>query len=234
MPAIISMFDTSLEWCWPYIEAGYEVYPFDIKNGFDITEFSVGYFVENWNISDVRGVLSAPPCTDFTCSGNQHWNYKDIIGQTYDSVELVMQVLRVVDYFDPDWWVIENPKGRLRKEVRRHSGFDIGDPWYFHPHQFAGRADLDWNRKRLKEEPLKTFAKRFNRKQRQAFIEERYTKHTGLWGEFNKPELDGKTPVRFCKQGSWLQMLGGKSETTKELRSVTPTGFSRAFFEANP
>jgi hypothetical protein len=34
---------------------------------------------------------------------------------------------------------------------------------------------------------------------------------------------------------SWLAAkLGGKSERTKELRSKTPVGFSRAFAKANP
>jgi hypothetical protein len=28
--------------------------------------------------------------------------------------------------------------------------------------------------------------------------------------------------------------LGGNSEKTKELRSLTPAGFAQAFFEANP
>jgi len=64
---------------------------------------------------------------------------------------------------------------------------------------------------------------------------ERYTKRTGLWGRFN-PDLPRKPlpPIRSCKQGSWIQRLGGASERTKELRSITPTGFARAFFHANP
>lgn len=32
---------------------------------------------------------------------------------------------------------------------------------------------------------------------------------------------------------SWIMKLGGKSERTKELRSMTPPGFAKAFFEAN-
>lgn len=62
-----------------------------------------------------------------------------------------------------------------------------------------------------------------------------YTKRTHLWGEFN-PFLV-KTPVepvRACAQGSWLQKLGGKSAKTKRLRSMTPPGFAKAFFNANP
>ena len=63
-----------------------------------------------------------------------------------------------------------------------------------------------------------------------------YTKKTGLWGKFNNPKVDFSKycePVRESSQGSWIQKLGGKSERTKELRSVTPMGFAYAFFDAN-
>ena len=61
-----------------------------------------------------------------------------------------------------------------------------------------------------------------------------YTKKTLLWGEFNTDlELNRVEPIRYNKQGSWLQSLGGKSDRTKELRSVTPPGFAQAFFKAN-
>ncbi len=66
-----------------------------------------------------------------------------------------------------------------------------------------------------------------------------YTKLTCLWGSFTPPLplFATQTPVepaRVCAQGSWIQSLGGKSERTKELRSATPPGFARAFFQANP
>lgn len=62
-----------------------------------------------------------------------------------------------------------------------------------------------------------------------------YTKKTGLWGDFNRdlPRNDVE-PIRSCSQGSWVQRYGGNSERTKEARSMTPPGFARAFFEANP
>lgn len=60
-----------------------------------------------------------------------------------------------------------------------------------------------------------------------------YTKKTCMWGQFNFPKKNPVEPIRASSQGSWLQKLGGKSEKTKELRSVTPAGFARAFFEAN-
>jgi hypothetical protein len=57
-----------------------------------------------------------------------------------------------------------------------------------------------------------------------------YTKKTCLWGEFNTPV---KTPVEPT-EGSKIHLnYGGRSERTKTLRSITPPGFARAFFEAN-
>ena len=60
-----------------------------------------------------------------------------------------------------------------------------------------------------------------------------YTKRTCLWGHFNPPIKSPVEPIKSCKQGSWLMRLGGKSEKTKRLRSVTPPGFAKAFYEAN-
>lgn len=58
-----------------------------------------------------------------------------------------------------------------------------------------------------------------------------WTKKTGLWGTFNK-ELP-RNNVEPDPQ-SWIMKLGGKSERTKELRSMTPLGFAKAFYLANP
>lgn len=61
-----------------------------------------------------------------------------------------------------------------------------------------------------------------------------YTKKTCLWGDFIIPPKKRVEPIKVCQQGSWVQKLGGKSDRTKELRSATPLGFAKAFFEANP
>jgi len=61
-----------------------------------------------------------------------------------------------------------------------------------------------------------------------------WTKKTALWGNFNIPKQNPVKPIRYCSQGSWIQKMGGKSERTKILRSITPPGFAQAFFEANP
>jgi len=60
--------------------------------------------------------------------------------------------------------------------------------------------------------------------------EEAYTKRTLLWGHFTTPIKKPVPPVLGSKMH---RRYGGKSERTKELRSITPRGFARAFFEAN-
>jgi|SRR3972149_1615994 len=58
-----------------------------------------------------------------------------------------------------------------------------------------------------------------------------YRKETFLWGNFNEPR---KNPIE-PKKGEWdiHAKTGGKSAKTKELRSITPQGFAKAFFKAN-
>jgi len=65
-----------------------------------------------------------------------------------------------------------------------------------------------------------------------------YTKKTGLWGTFNRNLPTNYVEPEFYerggKRGSWMwATLGGKSERTKEMRSITPAGFAQAFYKAN-
>ena len=150
----------------------------------------------------VYGILAAPPCTDFASSGAQYWNAKDIDGRTEHSMNMVSKVLELVEYFKPTFWCIENPVGRLSKLFP-----ELGNPWYFNPYEFAGWCE--------------------NTEQQE---KERYTKKTGLWGVFNKPE---KKDLGNNPNNNWIMKLGGKSERTKELRSMTPLGFAKAFYESN-
>lgn len=59
-----------------------------------------------------------------------------------------------------------------------------------------------------------------------------YTKRTCLYGKFNpKLPVNKVEPVEGSKM--WAK-YGGKSERTKEARSMTPKGFAKAFYLANP
>jgi hypothetical protein len=56
-----------------------------------------------------------------------------------------------------------------------------------------------------------------------------YTKKTCLWGDFTEP---AKAPVEPT-EGSKMHLLPPSPERWR-LRSQTPAGFARAFFESNP
>ena len=56
-----------------------------------------------------------------------------------------------------------------------------------------------------------------------------YTKRTQLWGRFNTPAASPVQPVEGSKM--WRYPPGPERAA---LRSITPPGFARAFFEANP
>ena len=57
-----------------------------------------------------------------------------------------------------------------------------------------------------------------------------YTKRTLLWGHFTPPPMLNRV---FASEGSKMHLMA-PSPDRAEKRSVTPKGFARAFFEANP
>jgi hypothetical protein len=83
---------------------------------------------------------------------------------------------------------------------------ELGKPVLkFHPYEYAGYDPIPDNSK--------------------------YKKRTWLWGKFRTPNKKCLSPLLDYNPG-WKK-YGGKSERTKELRSITPLGFAYAFFESN-
>lgn len=195
---VLSLFDTSGEWSRPWEEAGYQVYRFDIQDNpdlGDVNNFNVEFFAEwfgDFYGQEVFAILAACPCTDFARSGCRHFGSKDLDGRTVASVELVHQTLRVIEYFKPALWAVENPVGR----IERLGGLPA------------------W---RLSFDPC--------------HVGDPYTKKTLIWGRFN---ADLPVAPVMPVEGSKMHLkYGGRSLATKNARSVTPEGFSYAFFMAN-
>jgi len=259
-PTILSLFDHSGRWSQPYVEAGYNVARLDIKKGGDVR------MIRADDHDNVVGILAAPPCTAFSVSGAQYWGAKDDDGTTADALSLVDAIYRLVAVFRPEFWVMENPVGRLKHY--------IGSPrMWFNPCDYGGH---------LSEDEVDAHAAELVRVYdlapdvAESVAANTYTKKTGLWGEFC-PELrpapvdkvfvlksaaasagvrsDALNDVVAIASGDWELRegatvrvqnsvsnsqyslvhfaTGGKSDRTKELRSITPMGFARAFFEAN-
>lgn len=239
---ILSLCDFSGEWSRPYVALGYKVIRVDPKHdpswkqergittakrnrSFELLPMGDGGFAIACTVkelrlllaqhpdflgSPVRGMLIAPPCTDFSVSGARWWSMKDADGRTAASISLVKDCLAIKDILQPSWWVLENPAGRIRKLVPAVGRLVMS----FQPSDYAKWADDQKS--------------------------EAYSKRTCLYGVFNSSLEKRSLPPKMYtsasgKRGSifWYG-LGGSSEKTKELRSKTPQGFSRAFAKANP
>jgi len=231
MKRLVSLFDSTGEWSRPFLEAGWDVIQLDLDHGHDIMRFFEEE-VEHYGVLDngpVDAVMSATPCTDFTTSGAQYWSEKDATGQTDKALELHRMSYEIIEFLKPDWWVLENPIGRLPQ-----LGFGpyrtIWEPW-----QFAGWTEpTSWEIAKLAELRARQDFENFTEEEIDLTrTTNAYTKATCLWGDFKMPTPKPIEPVRVCSQGSWLMLLGGKGSRTKHLRSATPAGFARAFYEAN-
>lgn len=201
---ILSLFDLTGNWCKPYRDNGFEVIQVDLQKGIDILTWDYKAVPKE----QVYGILAAVPCTDFAVSGARWFAEKDKDGRTEQSIRLVDKTKEIIDYFDPVFWVIENPVGRIQKL----------NPWIgnkkeiFHPWEFAGYG-FDEDRYTKKtclwgkfnppvKKPLPPY-------------------HTGDYGKIHYPkDENGKA-------------YGWNTIECKNARSATPMGFATAFYEAN-
>ena len=146
---ILSIFDYTGQWCEPYRQAGYEVIQLDIQHGQCIFDNIVPGAIDlHHQGCKIHGLLAAVPCTEFANSGARWWASKVGMPAHYpgtnvafeDRLEeatfMVLATLFIVELLQPEWWVIENPRGRVRKLVP-----EIGSPglvfqpwWYGDPY----------------------------------------------------------------------------------------------------
>lgn len=188
-------------------ENGYQVVSIDKRLGSDIL---------NWDFraySNVKIIISHPPCTHFSRSGARHWKEKDEKQPELleYSIKLVKKVLEIVNFHSPNCWFVENPIGRIGRCVPELNQFK---KFYFDPYQYAGWA----NNPNM----------------------ERYTKRTVLFGKFIVPSKKPIVPIAATRGHHSMDQcliengisLGGFHERAK-WRSLTPSGFAQAFCQAN-
>lgn len=211
MKVLLSLFDHSGNASLPYRKNGWVVFQMELKHGCNLLTFDWKAFIDMILLSnDVEciGIIAPAPCTDYAISGAKHFAAKDADGRTVISQLLVEVTKQIIDYCEAtgklQFWYMENPMSRIHKL----------NPWMgevkfkFNPCDFAGHNKTSEDCER-----------------------DRYNKMTWLWGMFNKPLLNRLEPV--YKENPGWKLYGGKSERTKELRSITPMGFCWAFYKKN-
>lgn len=160
----------------------------------------------------VYGILAAPPCTQFSIARNDTTAKK--ARDMEKGMEVVHACLKII------WWA-------QYKKFRKGDGLKF---WCL-------------------ENPASGYLTRFLGKPAMIFepyeYGDPYTKKTALWGNFKEPK---KNPVKATR-GSMVKYASQfddlkpvDSEYQKKLgidtrtirRSITPEGFTKAFYKANP
>lgn len=216
---IWSMFDGSGIMGLPWAMDGHSVYCFNAESA-DHGEYEVKMRHENINYVELwidesfkekmkdyprpDVIFSFPSCTELAGSGEKH-------ERGDESIITAVSMARIAEYIGMEFnvpWMVENPVGKLSSEWRRPDS-------YFNPFEYGGY--------------MSGFEESFHPRMPAM---DAYTKKTCLWygNGFSMPE---RRPVSHIGKFWGWAYLGGKSERTKQLRSLTPRGFARAVYESN-
>lgn len=124
---ILSLCDLTGVWGGQYADK-YDVILVDLQHGHSDGDVRL---LKKLN-RKVHGVIAQPPCTHFAGSGARWWPTK---GEKalLDGLQIVDACLRIILVHKPNWWVLENPVGRLRHYLgppaMTFQPCDFGDPY---------------------------------------------------------------------------------------------------------
>ena len=213
---VLSLFDFTGIMVDPWRKAGHKVLTVDMKPN-EREDHAALWLNDIVNINKLKDwkpdiIFSFTPCTDLAVSGAAHFEAKRDKNHYFQ--EDAMFLFRIADKMADELcvpYMTENPVSVASTLWRKPN-------CYFHPYEYGGYLPEDDVHPEYPE-----------------YISARdaYPKKTGIWSGngFIMPE---KKPV-YCAPGYSEQFnkLGGKSERTKTIRSMTPRGFAQAVFEAN-
>lgn len=205
-------------WAKPFKENGYEVHTLTLPD-FDVTKWKEDVeFVNLLRSNTVYGILAAPPCTMFSIARNDKTakEKRDLRG----GLRTVQSCLDIIHecLFNPymvsknslKFWALENPaSGYLDR-------FLGNPPFVFDPSDYG----------------------------------DNHTKKTALWGMFNVPKKGKKAITQKGEDNNYVKNVEKFFDEKKHLipegyrkktglsmrtvvRSITPQGFAKAFYEAN-
>ncbi len=204
MKTLLSLFDYSGNWSAPYAENGWNVILWDKKHDPDLYD----------TFSDIMDA-----CSEFIY---------DHIFDNYGTVDGILAAPPCTEFAGSgaQYWPVKDVDGRTDQAVEFVYQVlrivDLCKPYFWVMENPVGRLP-----KLIPELGKPWYFQPY-------WYGDPYTKKTGLWGSYRKPEkVNQVDPIKSCDQGSWIQKLGGNSEKTKELRSMTPKGFANAFYDAN-
>jgi hypothetical protein len=72
------------------------------------------------DIDDADIILASPPCTHFSVAAvYRHWPKGIPTEATLEQIELVKHTIKIIKEANPEYWILENPRGMLRNVIGR-------------------------------------------------------------------------------------------------------------------
>lgn len=104
-------------------ERGHKVFTIDIEPKFnpdltmDIIKVTPEIIIEKFGKPEV--IWASPPCTTFSVASiSRYWdNGKPKNEKTIQGINIVLKTLELINILKPKYWIIENPRGMLRKQT---------------------------------------------------------------------------------------------------------------------
>lgn len=98
---------------------GHKTFTSDIDPSFD-TDYTVDIFSFDTNKLPLKPdiIWASPPCEGFSVASiGKHWNvdHTPKSDKAVKSMEMVTKTIQIIDELKPKYWIIENPRGKLRK-----------------------------------------------------------------------------------------------------------------------
>ena len=202
---VISLCDYSGVWSQPYRDAGYDVLQIDLKLGSNALLFPSAPSEVGRFPREFADIKPYVGKTRAVLAAPVCTVFSGSGAKHTRTDEDIIKGLQLVDASYRIAYATKAEVFALENPVGKLIKW-LGNPLLrFQPHHYAGWADDPGS--------------------------EAYTKRTVLYGWFNN-QLERKDVEPVDGSKLWRQ-YGGKSERTKEMRSITPQGFSRAFYHAN-
>lgn len=227
---IFSLFDGSGYAVRDWAEAGYSCFCFNSEeadhggyNNLRVEHPNITYvnvwidenFDEKLELLDLPKpdlILAFPPCTDLAVSGARHFKSKALKDPMFQIKAVrTAKVAAYLGYLYECPYLIENPVSVLATKWRKPD-------FISHPYEYGGYLPEEDKHPNFPE-----------------YIKARdaYPKKSCYWigNDFKIPK---KEPVDVeLGYSDQYKKLGGKSEKTKIIRSLTPRGIATAIFESN-
>ena len=205
MNLLISLYDRTGNWSRPYQEAGWKVIQIDIQNGQDIMEWNYPYELDYLDArnKDNKVIVLAAQPCDNYTLCGNKHKAEKLINGEFAEAQKLVAKTKEIIN-----WL--NPFAwaleNPKTDIHKKNEWIGQRPkLIFNPCDFAGYSPNP--------------------------DDDKYNKETWLFGKFNDPVKKRMEPLR--KEYPGFTNLGGKSLKKKNERSITPLGFSYAFFEAN-